>query len=201
MRTTFNANLDVLDDQVHKYNIARNGERISYAGALNLWQEDERFRSFFVSLLSESPFPAFRWETPPITIDTINGCFEFVLLNAPELDRTSNKQAFENHFTNDNNNEGIVEFENLGKDALLVVPSPRGPDSAYGHLAAFVRGAPEWQKHALWRVVGQVTQRRINDRSLWLSTAGGGVPWLHVRLDSTPKYYGYTPYRTSAIWP
>ncbi|MGI9175867.1 MAG: DUF6940 family protein [Rhodothermales bacterium] len=24
---------------------------------------------------------------------------------------------------------------------------------------------------------------------MWLSTAGGGVSWLHVRLDSRPKYY------------
>ncbi len=37
----------------------------------------------------------------------------------------------------------------------------------------------------------------ISDRPIWLSTAGGGVAWLHVRLDSTPKYYGYAPYRDS----
>jgi hypothetical protein len=29
----------------------------------------------------------------------------------------------------------------------------------------------------------------------WLSTAGAGVSWLHVRLDDRPKYYGYAPYR------
>mmetsp|Transcript_9405 Transcript_9405/g.21189 ORF Transcript_9405/g.21189 Transcript_9405/m.21189 type:complete len:541 (+) Transcript_9405:444-2066(+) len=26
---------------------------------------------------------------------------------------------------------------------------------------------------------------------VWLSTSGMGVPWLHVRLDSSPKYYTY----------
>jgi hypothetical protein len=29
----------------------------------------------------------------------------------------------------------------------------------------------------------------------WLSTAGMGVPWLHVRLDDRPKDYGHRPYR------
>jgi len=28
-----------------------------------------------------------------------------------------------------------------------------------------------------------------------LSTAGMGVYWLHVRLDTRPKYYQHTPYR------
>ncbi len=35
---------------------------------------------------------------------------------------------------------------------------------------------------------------RVGDRPTWLSTAGHGVAWLHVRLDTRPKYYRYTPY-------
>ena len=31
-------------------------------------------------------------------------------------------------------------------------------------------------------------EARIDDRPLWLSTAGDGVAWLHVRLDQRPKY-------------
>ena len=38
---------------------------------------------------------------------------------------------------------------------------------------------------------------RIQDRPLWLSVAGGGVPWLHVRIDDRPKYYRYDSYRTA----
>jgi hypothetical protein len=29
---------------------------------------------------------------------------------------------------------------------------------------------------------------------MWLSTSGLGVAWLHIRLDSTPKYYQHQPY-------
>ena len=32
------------------------------------------------------------------------------------------------------------------------------------------------------------------DAPTWVSTAGGGVAWLHVRLDSAPKYYTHRPY-------
>ena len=36
---------------------------------------------------------------------------------------------------------------------------------------------------------------RIDDRPVWLSTAGMGIAWLHIRLDDRPKYYGYREYR------
>ena len=43
--------------------------------------------------------------------------------------------------------------------------------------------------------VGGAVQRRLGTKPVWLSTAGAGVSWLHVRLDDRPKYYGYAPYR------
>jgi hypothetical protein len=60
-----------------------------------------------------------------------------------------------------------------------------------------MRTAPGAQKHALWRAVGEAMQRRISQKPVWLSTAGMGVAWLHVRLDDRPKYYGYMPYRNA----
>ena len=32
----------------------------------------------------------------------------------------------------------------------------------------------------------------------WLSTAGMGIPWVHVRIDSYPKYYRFPPYKVAA---
>src|SRR5262249_39566823 len=90
---------------------------------------------------------------------------------------------------------GVVEFANLSRDAILVVPCPRGPPSAYGHIGAFVRQAPEAQRHALWQMVGDTMQRRLNDQPVWSSTAGAGDPCVHVRLDDRPKYYGCDAYR------
>jgi len=42
-------------------------------------------------------------------------------------------------------------------------------------------------------------QKQISDRPTWLSTAGLGVYWLHLRLDSRPKYYRYQPYKAAVV--
>jgi hypothetical protein len=119
------------------------------------------------------------------------------LLDSPGLARNPDADAFAEYF-GEAATDGVVAFANLGKDAIMVVPCPNGPLSAYGHLAAFVRQAPESQKHALWALVGAAMQRRLSSKPVWLSTAGAGVSWLHVRLDDRPKYYGYRPYRETA---
>ena len=169
---------------------------VTYAEVLQLWQSDQDFRAFFIGLLTSSPYAAFRWETPSLTIATANRPFEFVLLDSPSLARNPEPEVFAEHFDKAAPN-GVVEFANLGGDAILVVPCPEGPPADYGHLGAFIRQAPDPQKHALWQRVGAAMQRRLNSQPVWLSTAGGGVSWLHVRLDDRPKYYGYGPYRNS----
>jgi hypothetical protein len=89
----------------------------------------------------------------------------------------------------------VAAFENLGGDALLVAPCPAEQERAYPHLAAFVRNAPDAQQHALWQAVGEAMEARVQAKPTWLSTAGHGVGWLHVRLDSRPKYYQHGPYK------
>jgi hypothetical protein len=121
--------------------------------------------------------------------------FEFVLLDCPDLARTPDADAFAEHFRKAGHHDDVIAFPNLGKDAMMVVPCQVGPKSAYGHLAAFVRQAPDQQVHSLWKLVGTTMQGRLNAKPVWLSTAGAGVSWLHVRLDDRPKYYGYAPYR------
>jgi hypothetical protein len=174
-----------------------NSSPVSYTEVLRRWQNDVDFRSVFISLLADSPFSAFRWETPPITTATANRPFEFVLLDSPGLARNPDADAFAEHFRGASE-DGVVEFANLGNDAIMIVPCPSAPHSVYGHIGAFVRQAPEPQIHALWELVGAAMQRRLGTKPVWLSTAGAGVSWLHVRLDDRPKYYGYAPYRDAA---
>lgn len=188
--------------------VSADGEPLAYARVAELWRDDEAFRVFFIDLLREAPFGAYRWETPPVTAGTFDRAFEFVLLDCPSLARAVDRSAFAEHFVDDSAGAGsatetrdggdansVVSFANLGGDAVLIVPCPRGPDAAYGHLAAFTRGAPTAQQHALWRTIGERLIARVGERPVWLSTAGMGVAWLHVRLDDRPKYYGHTPYR------
>ena len=163
------------------------------ADVLRAWQGDAGFRSQFNSLLADAPYTAYRWETPAVTATTVSQPFQFVLLDSPDLVRRPDPMAFAEHFAGAE--AGVVIFPNLGGDAIMVVPCPVADPSAYGHLAAFVRHAPEFQRHALWQSVGKAMTRRIGAEPVWLSTAGAGVSWLHVRLDNRPKYYGFGPYR------
>jgi hypothetical protein len=175
--------------------ISMDGRALPFADVISLWQQNQGFRSFLSSLLTDAPYEAYRWETPAVSSSSTNREFEFVLLDCPGLATTPTPNSFEEHFRSDTIHDNIVTFSNLGKDAILVVPTPISPTSSYGHLAAFMRTAPEAQKHALWRAVGEAMQLRISQKPVWLSTAGMGVAWLHVRLDDRPKYYGYSPYR------
>jgi hypothetical protein len=165
----------------------------TYREVVREWQRDQGFRSLFNSILAGAPYSAFRWETPPVTAANLSRPFEFVLLDSLGLARRPDAEAFAEHFSA--GEAGVVTFANLGGDAILVVPCPVAETSAYGHLAAFVRTAPEPQRQALWKSVGAAMARRVGVKPVWLSTAGAGVSWLHVRLDDRPKYYGFGPYR------
>ena len=175
--------------------LSLNGNRATYAEVIAAWRGDADFRAWFNQLLVDVPFTAFRWETPPLTVANTSRTFEFVVHDSPGLAATPDVAAFSEHFYQAAANQTVVQFSNLGRDAILVVPCPLGPYSAYGHLAAFVRQSPVEQQQQLWQTVGEALQARLNQKPVWLSTAGAGVAWLHVRLDNRPKYYGYVPYR------
>ena len=181
--------------RVQRFIISCDAKTLSYAEVLDLWRNDAKFRSYFNRLLTESPFAAYRWETPCVTKATLGRDFEFVLLSCDSLVRPVDASAFGSHFKTDSE---IVSFPNLSGDAMMVVPCPVGTREIYGHLASCIRNAPESQMHQLWHCVAVAMEQRLSDRPVWLSTAGMGVSWLHVRLDDRPKYYGYSPYREVA---
>lgn len=186
------------DDQVLRYHIESNGSRLTYADVLELWQNDHAFGDFFSGLIVDSPFCGLRWETPALTLATADREFEFVLVDAPGFTmRKADRRTFAKHFECAEPGESVVCFENLGKDAHLVVPLPLERDDVYSHLAAFLRGAPRSQVRALWSVLAQAVKNRLSDSPIWVSTAGGGVAWLHVRIDNRPKYYSFVEYRSS----
>jgi len=186
-------------------------------------------------ILKRAPYEAFLFETPGVSPATVSKTqFEFVLVEDSYLASfasTPNPEAFADYLsssscdsgdsTDPNPPAGCV-FSNLGGDATLVAPrdwsshqelsSPPTvvSSSCYGHLANFVRGAPEQQVLRMWSTVGKTLRENLlsappsssssplletsNDEPLWWSTNGAGVAWLHFRLDSRPKYYHYRPF-------
>src|SRR5687767_10226311 len=114
------------DGRAHVFQLLRGPQPLRYGEVLELWQEDESFRTFFLGVLADAPFKCYRWETPPLTAATIDRTFEFALLDSPGLDREVEPQAFASHFPPHHHDRAIVVFANLSKDAVLVVPCPQG---------------------------------------------------------------------------
>ena len=165
---------------------------ISYAEFLRALNAGPNFRELLQEEMRTVPFVAYRWETPPLTVSTIDQPFACLFHNSPELDVRADPTEFETYFRPDTE---VVVFENLGADALLIVPCPISRTANYSHIGSFHRSAPSSQQHAFWIAVAQAIQERVNSRPLWLSTAGGGVDWLHMRVDDRPKYYRHLPWR------
>lgn len=122
--------------------------------------------------------------------------FTFALVNGPELshfEKTgAEKDAFKEHF--DTEKEGVA-FYNFGKDARLVAPCPNSNSIGhYSHLAKFVRKGRKEQVDALFVLVAEEYLKALRQspfKTVWLSTSGLGIGWLHFRIDYLPKYYIY----------
>ena len=190
----FSAATERIDERSVRVSVSWDGVPLATRAAYELCA-NETFRAALLAELARSPFAAYFWETPPITVRTSDRPFEYVLVDAPGFASAAPEEgAFHEHFSKDADGDGVVTFPNLGGDATLVVPCPVGPRSSYAHLAAFVRQAGDRQRQALFAALGASVLSHLSERPLWVSTAGTGVYWLHLRLDSRPKYYRHAPY-------
>jgi hypothetical protein len=141
------------------------------------------------------------------------------LVNADDLAdfaKLADTQAFSNHL--DECDADACVFSNLDKSSILIAPKNilehdvgdydnddkseeenevdigNYDTTVYGHLANFLRGAPTEQITEIWRMAALAFSKRLEEKSpktVWFSTSGSGVAWLHFRLDSQPKYYQY----------
>jgi len=177
--------------------LLRDGRAASFAQVIAAWRQDAEFRAFFAGELAATDQPEFFWEMPPIRRGQTGIAYEYVTIRSEKLARMApDAQAFAAEFAGAP--EPVVTFRNLGGDALLVVPRPMGEHRCYAHVGEFLRSAPDEQRQELFRVLGHAIADELQRSSepIWVSTSGLGVSWLHVRLDTHPKYYQYRPYAT-----
>jgi hypothetical protein len=180
-------------DALHWQLLDASGRELPFGEVVRQWHDDPRFNEFWRESLRKVPQPAYCWECPPLTTASVTRPFECVFVASPLLARYPPDPApFAEFFTP---GSSVATFENLGKEAVLVAPCPGAAGSNFAHLASFVATATPAQQSALWQAVAVAMESRIGTSATWLSTAGLGVFWLHVRLDSRPKYYRYAPYR------
>jgi hypothetical protein len=179
------------------------GELLSWERVLGLWRSSFEFCETFNEALAAMPYEALFWENPPLQPDHLQQEFECICADSSALAAVhAEPHVFRAALRERRDGSDVATFANLGGDALLVVPAclPGEDPRNYAHLARFVRRAPPAQRREFWRQVGTAVLQQLNGAAvspLWLSTSGLGVYWLHVRLDSYPKYYTYAPYKSA----
>ena len=194
-----------LSPSVHRYRFLHpDSTSVSFRQAVDLWADATHgamFRLFTSLTLASSTFQAFRWETPCVNQATEDRDFEFVLIDAPSLQRKENSAPFSEPFQQQqahDSSQAHTSFPNIGRNAVLVAPLPAGTAGVnHCHLGSYLRTADQSDCDALWLAVGKAMQDRIDERNVWLNTAGGGVAWLHIRLDNRPKYYQHAEYKNA----
>lgn len=163
-------------------------------------EEGADLRTKLSEALRSVPFRAFFWECPPVSkASQWQRPFEFMVLDAPCLAQAQvDTVAFLEQLEAARGKDVAVAFPNLGGDALLLAPAAAAAERVYAHFASFLRGAPEAQVDETWRKLGEVIRDCLakNGREVWVNTDGRSVHWMHLRLDTRPKYYRWGPYRT-----
>jgi hypothetical protein len=177
-----------------KFKLLENESPVSHRRFLELLAGDQNFVVFYNTYLKNCGFEAFFWENKPISIKSLDEDYECNLINSDYLAGCPpDSVTFQSYFRDD---KSVVCFPNLGKDAQLVVPCPVKEQPVYTHIGNFVRDAGAGQINEFWEQVGEETLRHVGEKPRWLSTSGLGVFWLHVRIDSYPKYYQTEEYKS-----
>jgi hypothetical protein len=169
-------------------------EPVSFADFFAGLSEYSRSRSIVLDALNSCLYLGMRWEFPAMTFNKLNDPCEFVLINCPALLRKpANSSAFKKYFKRGVN---VVSFPNLGGDSTLVVCQINVKDE-YAHLKSYLSQANEEQTHDFLKTISFEFLKKVNKSKspLWLNTAGLGVSWLHMRIDTRPKYYWHKPYK------
>lgn len=202
-----------IDSDVQLYRIedsSKGSEGITYSRFIELLSKDD-FSEKFSQSIARSGFESLRFETPVLCKKTIHKPFQFALVNSPALARrTANPSMFMEKFLERKNAtveasvNRVQSFWNLSNRSRLISPVPSNltnernqKQEDFGHLAGFLRNATIDRTRNLWKLVGkELLVLELSNNQYWLSTAGGGVPWLHVRIDPEPKYYQFHPYKS-----
>lgn len=180
-------------DRSLRFSIANERGRLTFQQVLNLLEHSPEFIQFYNSILIQPGYEAFFWEHPPVTSKSLDQLYECNLINSTFLaGKNPDRQPFRKYFRDD---KEVVSFMNLGGDAVLIAPCPARDDSGYAHIGSFIRNAPKNQIERFWKLTAQQMINATGSKPKWLSTSGLGVFWLHVRIDSRPKYYQTDEYK------
>jgi hypothetical protein len=145
------------------------------------------------------------WECCPVSNGSVSSMsFEFVLMPAPLLEVPADSLSFQEHFDSAYQNGAAdgsaIKFPNLGGTSTLISPLPLATGGGhYAHFKKFLIHAPAHAIDSFWSktAAAMLSQLRSSQahKPIYLSTHGGGIAWLHARIDPKPKYYNFREYK------
>jgi hypothetical protein len=172
-------------------------QSVKYEEFLIQLETNQQFREMLTESIRSNGVESFFWECIPVSFNALSSTsFQFMIIPTHFPD-SPDVQSFSDHFQFASPHDTVVSFKNLRGDADLVVPCPLSSSQSdlnhFTHLGSFLRHGHVNQIDELWKKTAEVMQNRLlksrEDAVVWLSTHGKGVYWLHIRLDSEPKYY------------
>lgn len=201
----YSLDCEKLNSNTIKYKIiGPNKKFLSFYQVFNLWKSDASFGSFFtIAIIASNSLPNIFFETRSVTKSSANDDFEFVLIGTNSFENIPvDEDSFKQYFKS--KKDLVLNFKNLGRDATLIVPNPpefyksdQNIPQFYKNLKNFLKFATRKQVEYFWYEVGKQALLNLSSNKMYINTSGQGVYYLHLRLDSSPKYYQFGEYRNS----
>ena len=188
METDYNIHILESSERLIRFAIHQANQNLSFREVFQKWQEEEAFIHFYQKSLLQFGFEAFFWEHPALTTELLEKDYECAVRKSKSLQKRMQDEApFKEYLDQPQN---YVEIPNRKKDSLLIIPTHLGDTVNHTHFGKFIQTVPAPQLVQLFQKIGFLALERIHTETpLWLSTAGLGVSWLHIRFDQRPKYY------------
>jgi hypothetical protein len=137
--------------------------------------------------IKDLPFKAIYFESPPINKDTLNKPFFWVAVNAYFPYQKADPLKFMEYFDTDRK---VASFKDLSGTILLVSPRPDTHYEKFLHLKQYIKYGSTESKNIFWNTIANDAYYLISlGNTIYLKTHGHGVPYVHFRIQLTPKYY------------
>jgi len=153
-----------------------------------LSSDNPNFINMIINIFINSEFKYVYWQFPCYSQSTKfnQASFEFIFADSFE---EANSRDFADKFIR-KPIRSIITFENKSGDTELisVVPTMIPKDDLIcSDIMSFMVNFNKESKINLLNTIGK--KMLSKNKPCYLSTHGRGVPWIHIRICDTPKYY------------
>ena len=170
---------------------------VSFENFFKLLFVDEQMRNNIINKIKNCNYEYAYLEFPGLNKHNSHSNAEFVLIKTTQYP-PSNPKSFIDYFIG-KSEMSVVKFANLSGDTTLISISPSNTNKKYNSscsdIMSFFRFAPQSVIHSMLISIGlEMTSCLKRYQIVYLSTHGRGIPWLHIRICISPKYYTYIKY-------